>query len=391
MASDSVDIESKWDEAIELFEDMNLREELLRGIFSYGFEKPSFMQQKGIRPIILGRDTIAQAQSGAGKTATFVISVLQLIDSSINRYQALILVPNRSLAQQIHRVASQLGVFMGISYHACIGGTVIREDIRSLERGVHVVVGTPGRVFDMMSRKHLQTDYFRLFILDEADVMLSRGFKDQIKEILAMLRGTVQRAMFSTPMTNKILRITQEFMRDPIRILVKNEELTLEGIKQYYIAIEREDWKIDTLCDLYKNLDFQQAIIYANTRRKVEQLTTSMTEKDFVVSAMHGKMEEGERELIMKEFRSGSTRVLITTNLLPRGIDVQQVSLVINFDMPTNYKNYSHRIHRTGCFGLKGVVISFVTEQDARVLKNLEQHYNAVMEKLPDDVSEILF
>eukprot|EP00359_Climacostomum_virens_P005830 CAMPEP_0204902818 /NCGR_PEP_ID=MMETSP1397-20131031/3895_1 /ASSEMBLY_ACC=CAM_ASM_000891 /TAXON_ID=49980 /ORGANISM="Climacostomum Climacostomum virens, Strain Stock W-24" /LENGTH=390 /DNA_ID=CAMNT_0052071377 /DNA_START=5 /DNA_END=1177 /DNA_ORIENTATION=+ len=390
MASESVVIESNWDEAIESFEDMSLREELLRGIFSYGFEKPSIIQQKGIRPIILGRDTIAQAQSGTGKTATFAISMLQLIDTSITRCQALILAPTRELAQQIHRVISQLGEFMGVRAHACIGGTVIREDIRILERGVHVVVGTPGRVFDMMSRKHLQTNYFRLFILDEADEMLSRGFKDQIKEIFALLPGNIQCALFSATMPNEILQITEEFMRDPVRILVKNEELTLEGIKQYYIAIEREDWKFDTLCDLYENLDIQQAIIYANTRRKVEQLTTSMTEKDFVVSAMHGEMEQGERELIMREFRSGSTRVLITTDLLARGIDVQQVSLVINFDMPTNYENYLHRIGRSGRFGRKGVAINFVTEQDAHVLKDLEQHYNTQIEELPDDVGEIL-
>jgi len=390
MASESVVIESNWDEAIESFEDMSLREELLRGIFSYGFEKPSIIQQKGIRPIILGRDTIAQAQSGTGKTATFAISMLQLIDTSITRCQALILAPTRELAQQIHRVISQLGEFMGVRAHACIGGTVIREDIRILERGVHVVVGTPGRVFDMMSRKHLQTNYFRLFILDEADEMLSRGFKDQIKEIFALLPGNIQCALFSATMPNEILQITEEFMRDPVRILVKNEELTLEGIKQYYIAIEREDWKFDTLCDLYENLDIQQAIIYANTRRKVEQLTTSMTEKDFVVSAMHGEMEQGERELIMREFRSGSTRVLITTDLLARGIDVQQVSLVINFDMPTNYENYLHRIGRSGRFGRKGVAINFVTEQDAHVLKDLEQHYNNQIKVLPDDVSETL-
>mmetsp|Transcript_17392 Transcript_17392/g.31398 ORF Transcript_17392/g.31398 Transcript_17392/m.31398 type:complete len:391 (-) Transcript_17392:32-1204(-) len=390
MASDSVVIESNWDEAIESFEDMSLREELLRGIFSYGFEKPSIIQQKGIRPIIMGRDTIAQAQSGTGKTATFAISMLQLIDTSINRCQALILAPTRELAQQIHRVVSQLGEFMGVRCHACIGGTVIREDIRILERGVHVVVGTPGRVYDMMSRKHLQTNYFKLFILDEADEMLSRGFKDQIKEIFALLPGNIQCALFSATMPNEILQITEEFMRDPIRILVKNEELTLEGIKQYYIAIEREDWKFDTLCDLYENLDIQQAIIYANTRRKVEQLTTSMTEKDFVVSAMHGEMEQGERELIMREFRSGSTRVLITTDLLARGIDVQQVSLVINFDMPTNYENYLHRIGRSGRFGRKGVAINFVTEQDAHVLKDLEQHYNTQIVELPDDVGEIL-
>ena len=187
-----------------------------------------------------------------------------------------------------------------------------------------------------------------------------------------------------------ILKLTNDFMRDPIRILVKKDELTLEGIAQYYIPIEKEDWKFATLADLYENLDIAQAIIYANTRKKVEILSKQMTEKDFVVSYMHGEMDMTQRELIMKEFRTGSTRVLITTDLLARGIDVQQVSLVINYDMPTNYENYLHRIGRSGRFGRKGVAINFVTEGDAQFLKDLEQHYNTSIEELPEDLSNLL-
>jgi translation initiation factor 4A len=279
---------------------------------------------------------------------------------------------------------------MKIKCHACIGGTVVREDIRILEQGVHVVVGTPGRVFDMMQRKHLSTNYLKIFILDEADEMLSRGFKEQIQEIFQLLPGTIQCCLFSATMPPDILRLTEEFMRDPIKILVKKDELTLEGIKQYYIAIEKEEWKFDTLCDLYENLDIAQAIIYSNTRRRVETLATQLQERDFVVSFMHGDMEQGQRELIMREFRTGSTRVLITTDLLARGIDVQQVSLVINYDMPTNYENYLHRIGRSGRFGRKGVAINFVTEVDAQMLKDLETHYNTHIEEMPSDLSEVL-
>ena len=383
-------IDSNWHEVIETFDDMNLKQVLLRGIYSYGFEKPSAIQQKGIKPIILGRDTIAQAQSGTGKTATFTVGMLEVIDNSINQCQALVLAPTRELAQQIHRVILQIGQYLKIICHACIGGTVVREDIRILEKGVHIVVGTPGRVFDMISREHLSTKHLRIFILDEADEMLSRGFKDQIQEIFRHLPGNIQCCLFSATMPPEILKLTNDFMREPVRILVKKDELTLEGIAQYYIPIEKEDWKFATLADLYENLDIAQAIIYANTRKKVETLSKQMTEKDFVVSYMHGEMDQTQREVIMKEFRTGSTRVLITTDLLARGIDVQQVSLVINYDMPTNYENYLHRIGRSGRFGRKGVAINFVTEGDAQFLKDLEQHYNTSIEELPEDLSNLL-
>lgn len=382
-------IESNWEETIESFDEMGLKDELLRGVYSYGFERPSAIQQKGIKPIILGRDTIGQAQSGTGKTATFSIGLLQLVDAAVNQCQGLVVAPTRELAQQIHRVITQLGDFMQIKCHACIGGTAVRDDIRTLERGVHIVVGTPGRVFDMISRDHLSTQALKLLILDEADEMLSRGFKEQIQEIFKRLPGNIQVALFSATMPPEILQITEQFMRDPIRILVKKDELTLEGIKQYYIAIEKDDWKFDTLCDLYENLDIAQAIIYCNTRKRVDQVTQSMTEKDFVVSSMHGEMEHSTREAIMREFRTGSSRVLITTDLLARGIDVQQVSLVINYDMPTNYENYLHRIGRSGRFGRKGVAINFVTEVDAKFLHELEQHYNTHIREMPSDLAEI--
>jgi len=387
---DDLIIESNWDESIESFDDMDLKEGLLRGVYSYGFEKPSAIQQKGIKPIILARDTIAQAQSGTGKTATFTVGCLQVIDTSVNKCQALVLAPTRELAQQIFRVFSQIGEYLRLKCHACIGGTVVREDIRILEKGVHVVIGTPGRVHDMISRKHLDTSSLRIFILDEADEMLSRGFQEQIQDIFQHLPGNVQCCLFSATMPPEILKLTEQFMREPIRILVKKDELTLEGIKQYYIPIEHEEWKFPTLSDLYENLDIAQAIIYSNTRNKVESLARAMTEKDFVVSFMHGEMEQAQRELIMREFRTGSSRVLITTDLLARGIDVQQVSLVINYDLPTNFENYLHRIGRSGRFGRKGVAINFVTVNDAQFIRELEQHYNTQIEEMPEDVAGIL-
>jgi translation initiation factor 4A len=377
-------------EVVSSFDDMKLKDDLLRGIYAYGFEKPSAIQQRGILPILQGNDTIAQAQSGTGKTATFSISCLQKIDTQCKFTQALILAPTRELASQIRKVVNQLGDFLKITSHACIGGTLVRDDIRLLQNGQQIVVGTPGRVYDMINRKALSLQKCAMFVLDEADEMLSRGFKDQIYDVFQYLPSEVQVCLFSATMPQEILDISDKFMRNPKRILVKRAELTLEGIKQFYVAVEREEWKFETLCDLYETLTITQAIIYCNTRRKVDWLTDKMGQRDFTVSSMHGDMTGQERELIMKEFRSGSSRVLITTDLLARGIDVQQVSLVINYDLPANRENYIHRIGRSGRFGRKGVAINFVTNEDVRAMRELEAHYNTQIEEMPMNVADLI-
>mmetsp|Transcript_122025 Transcript_122025/g.182214 ORF Transcript_122025/g.182214 Transcript_122025/m.182214 type:complete len:411 (-) Transcript_122025:118-1350(-) len=384
------DFDSNWDEATETFDAMELPEELLRGIYSYGFEKPSAIQQRAIKPTMLGRDLIAQAQSGTGKTATFAIGTLAKVDPKLRECQSLILAPTRELAQQIQKVVLALGDYMDIQVHACVGGTAVRDDIRTLQAGVHVVVGTPGRVYDMINRRALRLDSIRQFFLDEADEMLSRGFKDQIYDIFKFLPESVQVCLFSATMPLDVLEVTERFMREPVRILVKKDELTLEGIKQFYIAVEREEWKLETLCDLYETLTITQAIIYCNTRRKVDWLQEEMQKRDFTVSCMHGDMDQRERDIIMREFRTGSSRVLITTDLLARGIDVQQVSLVINFDLPTNRENYIHRIGRSGRFGRKGVAINFLTEGDVRYLRDIEQFYTTEISEMPMDVADLI-
>merc|ERR1712196_717666 len=211
-----------------------------------------------------------------------------------------------------------------------------------------------------------------------------------IYDVFKFLPEKVQVALFSATMPMEVLEVTGRFMREPMRILVKRDELTLEGIKQFFIAVEREEWKLDTLCDLYETLTITQAIIYCNTRRKVDWLTDGMTQKDFTVSAMHGDMDQKERDIIMREFRSGSSRVLITTDLLARGIDVQQVSLVINYDLPTNRENYIHRIGRSGRFGRKGVAINFLTNNDVPYLKDIEEFYNTTVEEMPLTVADLI-
>nr|UYR00229.1 eukaryotic translation initiation factor 4A [Plectrocnemia conspersa] len=382
-------IDTNWHEVLDNFDDMNLNENLLRGIYAYGFEKPSAIQQRAIMPCVKGHDVIAQAQSGTGKTATFAISILQQIDPARRECQALVMAPTRELVQQITKVVTALGDYMNVECHACIGGTNVRDDIRKLEMGVHVVVGTPGRVYDMMSRRALRPSSIRLFVLDEADEMLSRGFKDQIHDVFKSLPRQVQVILLSATMPEDVMEVSKQFMREPVSILVKKDELTLEGIKQFYISVEREEWKLDTLCDLYETVSITQAVIFCNTRRKVDWLTEHLHERDFTVSSMHGDMDQKERDTIMKQFRSGSSRILITTDLLARGIDVQQVSLVINYDLPSNRENYIHRIGRGGRFGRKGVAINFITSEDKRALKDLEAFYTTHIDEMPSDVANL--
>lgn len=385
------EFESNWYETTETFDAIDLKEELLRGIYAYGFEKPSVIQQRAIMPIINGRDCIAQAQSGTGKTATFAIGILQSLDMSINECQSLVLVPTRELAQQIVKVISALGDYMkNLKVHACIGGDAIRHDIKTLEEGAHIVVGTPGRVYDMIQRRALKLDKVRMFVLDEADEMLSRGFKEQIYNVFQNMPAMVQCILFSATMPLEVSEVTKKFMIDPVRILVKRDELTLDGIKQFYINCEREEWKLDSLCDLYKTLTITQAVIYCNTRRKVDWLSENMQKRDYTVSSIHGDMDQKERDIIMNNFRSGSSSVLITTDLLARGIDVQQVSLIINYDLPTNKENYIHRIGRSGRFGRKGVAINFITNADVRYMRDIEQFYNTQIDEMPSNIAELI-
>ena len=372
------------------FEDMRLDKDLLRGIYAYGFEKPSAIQQRAIVPIVSGRNVIAQSQSGTGKTGVFSISVLQRVRRESPELQALVLSPTRELADQSQKVMMALGDFMSVTCHSCIGGKSVRDDIRALESGVQVVSGTPGRVFDMIRRGHLSTRSLSMLVLDEADELLSRGFKEQIYDIYRHVPPTTQVVVVSATLPKEVLDMTSRFMAEPVRVLVKRDELTLEGIKQFFVAVEKEEWKFETLCDLYDTLTVTQAVIFCNTRNKVDWLTAKMREAGFTVSAMHGSMTQKERDAVMAEFRSGASRVLITTDVWGRGIDVQQVSLVINYDLPTSREFYIHRIGRSGRFGRKGVAINFVTDEDVPILRDIEQFYSTQIDEMPMSIADAL-
>jgi translation initiation factor 4A len=282
---------------------------------------------------------------------------------------------------------------MGAKVHCCIGGTNVREELQTLKNGVHVVVGTPGRVYDMIQRRALKVDGVKLFVLDEADNMLdARGFQDQVKSIFTLLPEAVQTAVFSATMPSEVLDLALSFMNNPIKVLVKREQTTLKGLKQFYVALERESWKLDTLCDLYCGMTITQSVIFCNTRRSAEWLAKAMTERDFTVSCIHGGDDQDpkERQRIMKEFRSGTSRVLIATDILARGIDVQQVSLVINYDIPRSREQYIHRIGRSARYGRRGVAINFIVERDIGIMRDIETFYSTEIKELPANVLDLL-
>lgn len=381
-------------EYIDSFEDLPISKNIIKGIIAYGFEKPSPIQQKGIIPMINNLDVIAQAQSGTGKTATFCIGSLLNVDESLNTTQILVLVHTRELAMQVDNVFRQIGKYTKINFNLSIKGVPLRDNIDSLKgtngSKPHIVIGTPGRIIDMINRYALDTSKIKYLVIDEADEMLSEGFVEQIHKIFTSLPKTSKTALFSATLNQEFMDLTKKFMDKPANILIKNEELTLEGIKQFYINVEKHEYKFETLCDLYSILTINQSIIYCNSQRIVDMLTNKLLDNNFTVSHIHGNLTPMEREATMLDFRNGKTKVLITTDLLGRGIDVQQVSIVINYDVPNKVESYIHRIGRSGRFGRKGVAINFMTYYDRSKLKRLEEYYSTIIDELPADINSLV-
>jgi translation initiation factor 4A len=372
------------------FEDMDLPPDLLRGIYAYGFTKPSEIQKKGIKIIADGKELIAQANSGTGKTGTFTIGSLARLDPTLKAVQVLCLAPTRELAEQIQVVAEAISKPMGVNTYAAMGKTPVREDIRAIGKGVQFLVGTPGRIYDMMKRYVLKTDSVRCFVMDEADEMLSKGFKEQIYEIFQFIPKKCQVCIFSATMTEEALELTKKFIPNAVKILVKPEKVTVEGIKQYYLGIESETWKLETLFDLYERLQISQTIIFVNSINKAEFIKDKLEEENFIVDCIHSGMSQMERDKIMTSFRTGESRVLVATDVIARGIDVQQVSIVINYDMPKYCETYVHRIGRSGRYGRKGIAINFVVDDDKLQLDRIKRYYRTNIEPLPENIKDMI-
>lgn len=376
------------------FDDMHLDWALLKGIYGYGWESPTLIQQKTIVQMKDGRDIVAQEQSGKGKTGAFAIAALSIVDCSIRQTQVLILSPTRELTLQTLDVLDNISRNMeGFLVASCVGGTAVRDCIASLRQGPQIVVGTPGRVKHMIDRgSALNMRNLRAIVLDEADEMFDRGFRDSMYDIFEFCPENVQVCLFSATYNDEVLEIANRCCRNPFRILIKQEHVPLDGIKQYFVHCEQEKYKIEVLCNLYECISISALIIFVNSKTRVEQLHDALTGENHTCSCIHGGMTTEERELRMKEFRSGASRVLISTDLLARGIDVQNVGTVINYDLPhNNFSNYIHRIGRSGRHGKKGLALNFVTDnpRDTTTIRELERFYNTKIEELPQDIADV--
>lgn len=371
-------------------EDLNLRPELLKGIYSYGYEIPSPIQKIAIKPMVDGKDVIAQSQSGTGKTATFIIGILQNIDLMREETQAIIICHTRELAIQTHNVLKGLSKYLeNISYSLCIGGSRKNKFINKKDNS-HIIVGTPGRLCDLMGKKLISGEKITKIVIDEADEVLSFSFQTQVKEILNTMPEDAQLCLFSATMPDELFELTDKLTVNPVKILLNEDNITLDGIKQYYVNVQKDNWKYDTLVELYGCVSIGQSIIYINNKGKADWLVEQLIENNFSPASFHSNMTQQERQDIMTNFRNGNIRVLVATDVIARGIDVQQVSVVINYDMPKESETYIHRIGRSGRFGRKGLAINLINNKQMSMIRHLEKMYNTKIEALPNNLKKLV-
>ncbi|GMM33561.1 DExD/H-box ATP-dependent RNA helicase [Saccharomycopsis crataegensis] len=371
------------------FEDFYLKRELLMGIFEAGFEKPSPIQEEAIPVALAGRDILARAKNGTGKTAAFIIPTLQKIKPKVNKIQALILVPTRELALQTSQVCKTLGKHLGIEAMVTTGGTSLRDDIMRLKEPVHILVGTPGRVLDLASRKLADLSETPLFIMDEADKMLSREFVTIIEQILLYFPKDRQSLLFSATFPLAVKSFMDKHLTKPYEINLM-DELTLRGITQYYAFVE-EKQKLHCLNTLFSKLQINQSIIFCNSTNRVELLAKKITELGYSCYFSHARMPQSARNKVFHEFRQGKVRNLVCSDLLTRGIDIQAVNVVINFDFPKTAETYLHRIGRSGRFGHLGLAINLINWNDRFNLYKIEQELSTEIQPIPATIDKSLY
>ena len=378
-------------EFIEMsFDELKINDNILRGVYAHGFEKPSSIQVKSIPIILSGKDIVAQAQSGTGKTGAFSIGSLCNIDETKQCIQCIVLVPTRELAEQVYKVIKDISSYSKITSLKVIGGTNVSMCRESLNKNPHIIIGTPGRILDMIQRRSLPTVDIKMLILDEADEILSYGFKDCIYEIVQQIPKNTQICLFSATIPDEILELTTKFMKEPEKVLVKKEELTLEGIQQFYVNVKHSDWKYDIIVDLYDIINVGQCIIYINSKNRIIDIYNKLLKDNYPVAYITGDRTVNERNEIMEQFRSGHIRVLLSSDLLSRGIDVQQLSLVINYDLPREKETYIHRIGRSGRYGRKGVAINLISDREVDYLKHIETFYDTKINEMPSNISKLI-
>jgi superfamily II DNA/RNA helicase len=374
------------------FDELNLSENLLKGVYLHGFTQPSPIQIKGINSINTGKDCILQSQSGTGKTATYLLGIMNKLVENDKNCQSIIITPTRELADQVYNVASVLSKYTTFKIVKCIGGTDITQSQNELKTAT-IVIGTIGRIHHMINNKKINIHNIKNLVLDEADDILFDGIPDKIQDIIDKLPIGMQMVLISATMCSNVFNFSKRLMHDPIKILLKNNEIIVDLISQFYIDIETEEYKFDTLLDLYNLLSTSQVIIFCNTIRKVEWLEQNLKQNNFPITVIHSNMTQQQRDDVIKEFREGKTRLLLTTDLLARGIDIPQVNMVINYDLPIDKETYVHRIGRCGRFDKRGVSITMIKTTDPydiKTLNRMKYFYKMDIKEMPDNISTFL-
>jgi superfamily II DNA/RNA helicase len=383
---------NKMDSKNNNFDSLNLNPDLLKGVYLYGFTQPSSIQIKGISSINTGKDCILQSQSGTGKTATYLLGVLNRIDPDDKSCQGIIITPTRELANQVHSVAESLAKHTQYQICKCTGGTDVNQNRNELKTST-IVIGTIGRIYHMISEKKINIHKLKFIILDEADELLSDGINEKLEGIFDKAPTGIQVILISATMSLNVFNASKKFTHDPIKVLLKNNEVVVDLISQFYLDVENEELKFDTLLDLYNLVSTSQAIIFCNTIRKVEWLEQNLKQNNFTITVIHSNMNQQERDNVVKDFRDGKTRLLLTTDLLSRGIDIPQVNMVINYDLPLTKETYVHRIGRCGRFDKKGVAITMVKmtdPTDVKTFNKLKHFYKIDIKEMPESIDKFL-
>eukprot|EP01062_Namystynia_karyoxenos_P081848 TRINITY_DN908_c0_g1_i3.p1 TRINITY_DN908_c0_g1~~TRINITY_DN908_c0_g1_i3.p1 ORF type:complete len:468 (+),score=147.42 TRINITY_DN908_c0_g1_i3:184-1404(+) len=371
------------------FEDYYLKRELLMGIFEKGFERPSPVQEETIPVALTGTDILARAKNGTGKTAAFLIPCLEKVDTKVNQIQALVLVPTRELAMQTAQVAKEIAKHMNLEVMVTTGGTSLRDDIMRLYNPVHLLVATPGRVIDLASKGVAKLQKCDVMVMDEADKLLSPEFAPLVDQVLSFLPKKRQLLLFSATFPLSVKEFRDKHMRTPHEVNLM-EELTLRGVSQFYAFCE-ERQKILCLNTLFNRLQINQSIIFCSSVNRVELLAKRITEIGYSCFYMHAKMLQAHRNRVFHDFRQGACRNLVCSDLCTRGIDIQSVNVVINFDFPRNSETYLHRIGRSGRYGHLGLAVSFVTAGDRYNLYKIEQELGTEIKPIPAEIDKSLY
>ena len=373
------------------FDNLNLSPNLIKGVYLYGFVEPSKIQIKGITAINTGNDCIIQSQSGTGKTATYLLGVLNRLENNM-WCQSIIITPTRELANQVYNVTLNLSKFTNYKISKCIGGINIYENKMDI-KNTNVIIGTLGRLFYILNDTKYNIHKLKTIVLDEADELLNNGVNNKLHSILELIPTGTQIILNSATMTLNVFNFSKKYMHNPIKILLKNNEIVIDLISQFYIDIESENQKFDILLDLYNLVSTSQAIIFCNTIEKIKWLDEKLKENNFSITILHSNMTQEERNNVLQDFRNGLTRLLLTTDLLARGIDISQVNMVINYDLPYNKETYIHRIGRCGRFDKKGIAISLVKKSDPydlKIIHKLKSIYNIDIKEMPESLDNYI-